>query len=223
MDFIFMLTLNDATVADALDLVEVARPLRLKHIGFKDVGVEAAVLRRLVASIRAIGASPWMEVVSTTREDELKSIATAVALGVDAVMGGTHVDDALRLLDGSPLAYLPFPGRPRGHPTELDGAALEVEAHCREFVARGCAGCDLLAYRATEADPLALVAAARRGLGGGKLVVAGSVNRAERVRALAAAGVDAFTIGTAAIDGSYAPGAGGLAAQLEAVLGDCRG
>lgn len=217
-----MLTRNDATVPNALELVELVRPLQLKHLGFKDVGVEAAVLERLVAAIRAAGASPWMEVVATTREDELKSIATARALGVDAVMGGVHVEDALRLLDGSPLAYLPFPGRPRGRPTELDGSAEEVEAHCRDFVARGCAGCDLLAYRATEADPLALVAAARRGLGDRRLVVAGSVNRGDRVRALAAAGADAFTIGSAAIEGSYAPGGGGLAAQLRAALADCR-
>ncbi len=40
MNFIFMLTRNDATVENALDLVEVARPLGLKHIGFKDVGAE---------------------------------------------------------------------------------------------------------------------------------------------------------------------------------------
>jgi hypothetical protein len=52
-------------------------------------------------------------------------------------------------------------------------------------------------------------------------VVAGSVNSAERVKAIRAAGADAFTIGTAAIEGSYAPGVGPLLAQLHAVLGDC--
>jgi imidazole glycerol phosphate synthase subunit HisF len=53
-------------------------------------------------------------------------------------------------------------------------------------------------------------------------VVAGSVNTPERIRAVAEAGADAFTIGTAAIDGSYAPGAGGLAAQLAAIFRDCQ-
>jgi hypothetical protein len=86
----------------------------------------------------------------------------------------------------------------------------------------GCAGVDILAYRATEAEPLDLVAACRRGwLGKGAVVVAGSVNSAERVSAIRAAGADAFTIGTAAIDATYAPGAGPLAAQLQAVLADC--
>ena len=38
MDFVFMLTRDDATVGNALDLVEIARVLGLKHVGFKDVG-----------------------------------------------------------------------------------------------------------------------------------------------------------------------------------------
>ena len=58
-------------------------------------------------------------------------------------------------------------------------------------------------------------------VGSGKIVVAGSINSAERIAAIRAAGADAFTIGTAAIDASYAPGAGPLEAQLSAVLADC--
>ena len=130
-------------------------------------------------------------------------------------MGGVHVDEALKLLAGSAIRYLPFAGAPSGHPTRLGGAAPEVEAQCRTFAAKGCAGVDILAYRAIEADPLDLVAACRRGfVDSGVVVVAGSVNSPERVAAVRAAGADAFTIGTAAIDASYAPGAGPLAAQL---------
>ncbi len=60
-----MLTRNDATVENALDVVEIARPLGLKHIGFKDVGADSGLLRRLTAAIREAGASPWMEIVAT--------------------------------------------------------------------------------------------------------------------------------------------------------------
>jgi hypothetical protein len=222
MDFVFMLTRNDATVENALDLVEIARPLGVKHIGFKDVGADAPLLRSLTAAIRAAGASPWMEVVSTTREAELRSIALGRDLGVDLLMGGVHVEEGLRILKGSATRYLPFAGKPSGHPTRLGGKAAEVEAQCRTFARQGCAGVDILAYRATEAEPLDLVAACRRGLSeNGAVVVAGSVNSAERIGAIRAAGADAFTIGTAAIDASYAPGAGPLAAQLKAVLADC--
>jgi len=223
MDFVFMLTRNDATVGNALDLVEVARPVGLRHIGFKDVGAEPSLLIRLTAAIRQAGASVWMEVVSTSREDELRSIALGRELGVDWLMGGVHAEEALRILAGSATRYLPFAGRPRGHPTRLGGTAVEVEAHCRAFALKGCAGVDILAYRATEAEPIDLIAACRRGFAGaGAVVAAGSINSAERIAAIRAAGADAFTIGTAAIDASYAPGAGPLEAQLRAVLADCR-
>jgi hypothetical protein len=222
MDFVFMLTRNDATVGNALDLVETARELGLRHIGFKDAGADAPMLRRLTQAIRAAGASPWMEVVATTREAELRAVALGRDLGVDLLMGGVHVEEALRILDGGATRYLPFAGKPSGHPTRLGGSAAEVEAQCRAFAAMGCAGVDILAYRATEAEPLDLVAACRRGfLDQGAVVVAGSVNSAERVAAVRAAGADAFTIGTAAIEASYAPGVGPLAAQLRAVLADC--
>ncbi len=223
VDFVFMLTRNDATVENALDLIEIARSLGLPHIGFKDIGAEASMLQSVTSAIRAAGASPWMEVVATTREAELRSIALGRDLGVEMLMGGVHVEDGLRILAGSATRYLPFAGAPTGHPTRLGGSAPEVEAQCRAFSAKGCAGVDILAYRATEAEPLDLIAACRRGFdGNGVVVVAGSVNSAERVAAIRAAGADAFTIGTAAIDGAYAPGAGPLTAQLKAVLQDCR-
>jgi hypothetical protein len=222
MDFVFMLTRDDATVGNALDLVEIARALGLKHIGFKDVGAEAPTLRRLTSAIREAGASAWMEVVATTRDDELRSIALGRDLGVDWLMGGVHAEEALKILAGSATRYLPFAGRPSGHPTRLGGSAAEVEAHCQAFAALGCAGVDILAYRATEAEPIDLIAACRRGFAGaGRVVAAGSINSAERIAAIRAAGADAFTIGTAAIEASYAPGAGPLEAQLRAVLADC--
>ena len=222
MDFIFMLTRDDATVANALDLVGAVQPLALKHIGFKDVGAEPETLRRLTAAIRESGASVWMEIVSTSREEELRSIALGRDLGVDFLMGGVGADEGVRILEGSATRYLPFAGKPAGHPTKLGGAADEVEAHCRAFMDLGCAGVDILAYRATDAEPLDLVAACRRGFGDkGKVVVAGSIDCAERVAAVRAAGADAFTIGTAAINCAYAPGAGPIESQLRAVLRDC--
>jgi hypothetical protein len=221
MDFVFMLTRADQTVGDCLRVIEEIRPVGLHHIGFKDVGVAPAVLRELVAAIRAQHATSYMEVVSTTAEACLQSARVARDLGVDRLLGGTQVDEVLAILAGSQTTYHPFPGKPSGHPTKLGGTAADVEADCRRFAAKGCAGVDLLAYRATEADPIELVRAARRGTPG-YLLVAGSVANAAQIRALADAGADAFTIGSAAFDGSFAPLLGSLRSQLEAVLAACR-
>jgi hypothetical protein len=217
MDFVFMLTRADQTVPDCLRVLEEIRPVGLMHIGFKDVGVPPETLRALVAGIRAQGATTYMEVVSTSDEAALNSARVAREIGVERLLGGTQVDEILAILAGSATTYHPFPGKPVGHPTKLGGTASDVEADCRRFAAKGCAGVDLLAYRATDADPIELVRAARRGTPG-NLLVAGSVATRAQIRALRGAGADAFTIGSAAFDGSFAPTMGSLRSQLEAIV-----
>jgi len=217
-----MLTRQDRTIADCLNLFELVRPLGLKHVGFKDVGVPPSTLAALNAAIRASGATSYMEVVSTTAETCLNSARVAVELGVDCLMGGTDVAAVQEIVQGSAIRFFPFPGFPRGHPTKLAGTPEDVEAHCYAFAAKGCAGADLLAYRATEADPLALIRAAKKGLGRKPLIVAGSIASKAQVKAIAEAGADAFTIGSAVFDGSYAPNMGSIASQLAEVQADCQ-
>jgi hypothetical protein len=221
MDFIFMLTRGDKTVEDCLEVLEEIAPLGLGHIGFKDVGVETRTLHALTDRIRALGAISYMEVVSETQEACLRSAAVARELGIDRLLGGTDVKAITDILEGTRTAYYPFPGFPSGHPTRLGGKSGDVTQHCEAFRAAGCAGADLLAFRATEADPLDLVRAARKGLGDGYLIVAGSITSRERIKAVADAGADAFTIGTAVFDGSYNPRKGSILSQLGTVIADC--
>ena len=216
-----MLTRQDRTITDCLALFEMIQPLGLKHVGFKDVGVARATLESLNAAIQSSGAVSYMEVVSTTAETALASARVAAEIGVDCLLGGTDVSAVQEMLHGSSMRFFPFPGFPRGHPTKLAGTAADVEAHCSAFAAKGCAGADLLAYRATEADPLALIRAAKKGLGEKRLIVAGSIGSAAQIRAIAEAGADAFTIGSAVLDGSYAPHLGSTLSQLAAVQADC--
>jgi hypothetical protein len=222
VDFIFMLTRQDRTIADCLELFELIRPLKLGHVGFKDIGVTPETLSKLAGAIRDSGATVYMEVVSTTPEACLNSARIATELKVDRLLGGTDVAGVQAITKGTKTAYLPFPGFPRGHPTKLAGQPKDVEAHCRDFREKGCEGADLLAYRATEAEPLELVRAARRGIGKGHLVVAGSVSTRAQIQALAEAGADAFTIGSAVFDGSYAPDKGSILSQLGAIQADCK-
>jgi hypothetical protein len=221
MDFIFMLTRDDRTVEDALEVLAAIRPLGLRHIGFKDIGVAPGVLRTLNHDIKAQGAISYLEVVGATPEACLRSVRVGLEIGVDRLLGGTDIDAALEILEGSGIGYYPFPGFPRGHPTVLGGGPDDVAAHCEAFVAKGCAGVDLLAYRASDAKPLDLVRAARRALGDRTLIVAGSVDQPERIAALAEAGADAFTIGSAVFNGSFSPRKGALLSQLRDVVAAC--
>ena len=220
MDFIFMLTRDDQTVEDCLAVLDAVGDVGLTHLGFKDVGADPRTLGLLAEGIRRAGAVSYLEVVSTTREACLRSARVAIEIGVDRLLGGTDVEPILDILAGSRVAYYPFPGRPDGHPTRLGGTPETVAADCRRFARLGCAGVDLLAYRATEADPLDLVRAARAATPG-HVIVAGSVDSPARIRALREAGADALTIGSAAFDGSFSPRKGLLRSQLLDILDAC--
>jgi len=210
-----MLTVGDRTIPDCLAVAETILPLGLKHIGFKDIGVPFATLEALHARLKSSGAITYLEVVSTSTETAVASAKAAAKLGVDKLLGGA---DAGPILAAAPaVACYPFCGRPEGHPTKLGGSPESVAEDCRRLEAMGSKGVDLLAYRATEADPIDLVRAARKALKG-ELIVAGSIDSAKRIKAVRDAGADAFTIGTAAIAGTFAKNRSGLTAQLEAIL-----
>ncbi|MFA6449850.1 MAG: hypothetical protein WCX65_10295 [bacterium] len=221
MDFIFMLTRQDMTIGDCLDVFDLIVPTGVTHIGCKDVGVDIETLRELIRRIKAAGCTSYLEVVSTTPEACLNSARIAVDIGVERLLGGTDAANILKAIEGSGVKYYPFPGRPEGHPTKLGGTPESVAADCARFEKLGCAGVDLLAYRAFEADPLDLVRAAR-GAMKGYLACAGSVDSPERIQALAAAGADAFTIGSAIFDGSFSKRKGSILSQIKDVLAACK-
>ena len=212
-----MLTRSDETIADCLETWNAIDGIGLRHAGFKDIGVDTATLTELNKRMQSSGVTTYLEVVSTSTEACLRSARAAVDVGVNRLMGGTQVAEMLAILDGHEIEYLPFPGLPVGHPTRLGGDPGLVERQCKEFDRQGCGGADLLAYRATDADPIELVRAARRGTDG-YLVVAGSVSTTAQIDALRSAGADAFTIGSAVFDGSFSPRNGYLVSQLRAVM-----
>ncbi len=218
--FIFMLTRNDRTVPEAAQHLETALSLGVRHIGFKDVGLPVAQLKGLNQTIKAKGATSYLEVVSLDRRSEEASARAAVDIGVDILLGGTRVDVVLPILQGSGLKYFPFPGRITGHPSVLQGSLEEIVASARELAAYpGVHGLDLLAYRSPLPDTPGLIAAVCNAAGK-PVIVAGSIADRYRIGAVHAAGAAGFTIGTAALDGEYPAREQGLEAQLAAILRD---
>ena len=133
IDFIFMLTRQDQTVMDCLETFDRVRSIGVRHVGFKDVGVSLATLKALNHAIKNSGATSYMEVVSETPEDCIRSAHNAVEIGVDRLLGGAEVVPTVEVLAGTDIQYLPFPGRPEGHPTRLGGSPEDIEQDCRRF------------------------------------------------------------------------------------------
>ncbi len=217
INFIFMLTHADRTLENALDYVDDLGDSGLHYIGFKDVGATPERQRALARAARDAGFETMLEVVSTTREDEVKSVRAALAAGVDWILGGTQPDAVLPLLAGAPVKYCPFPGRVLGHPSVLEGTIEEIAASARELTSReGVYGLDLLAYRHASADIEQLTRAVVDA-SSGPVIAAGSVVRDDQIRTLSEAGAWGFTIGSAIVEGLF-PGAPDVKAQVRHVL-----
>lgn len=216
-DFIFMLTRADSTIADAEARLPEALAAGVRHVGFKDVGLPAPALRRLADAIRRAGATVYLEVVSLDAASETASARMAVDLGVDVLMGGVRPDAVTPILAGSAIRYYPYPGEVVGHPCILAGTVeATVESARRLLATPGVHGLDLLAYR-FAGDAEGLMRAVCQAAAGRPVVIAGSLDRAERLAAVVSAGASAFTVGTAALEGVF-PCPAHLADQLAYIL-----
>jgi hypothetical protein len=214
-EFIFMLTRDDVTLPDARDVYASIKDSGVTHVGCKDVGLPQDELKAFMADIRANGHTSYLEVVAETDEQTLESARVAAAVRPDYCIGGTLIAEIQQILAGTGVKFMPYVGKIVGHPCLLRGTIDEIVADTKAAAARGVDGINLLAYR-YDGDVDALVEAVV-GATDLPVICAGSVDSAERIRALAGRGVWAFTIGTAALDGVLVPG-GDLDAQLKLAL-----
>jgi hypothetical protein len=226
IEFVFMLTHHDQTVDQPLDVLAQVSDCGLRYVGFKDIGAEVGVLSDVCAAAHGYGMQVMLEVVSTSREDELRSVAAACDIGVDWLLGGTHPAEGLGLLADVPAGrrprYCPFPGTVVGHPSILLGDIEEIAASGRQMTAMdGVYGLDLLAYRHPSADVGELTRAVVRAAAG-PVIAAGSVASTEQIRVLDDAGAWGFTIGGAIFEGLL-PGGPSVAGQVTAVLAAAAG
>jgi hypothetical protein len=216
--FVFMLTHGDRTVGDAAEIVPTLADTGLRYIGFKDVGADAARQRELTSLAHDAGFEVMLEVVSTSKEDELASLRAAAEAGVDWVLGGTHAADGAGMLpDG--VRYCPFPGRVVDHPSVLLGTIDEIGADAARITALDhVTGLDLLAYRHPTADPVALIHEVVR-RSSGPVIVAGSIASIDRALTVSETGAWGYTIGSAVFDGLL-PGAPSIPEQVRRVLAE---
>ncbi|WP_105439335.1 4-hydroxythreonine-4-phosphate dehydrogenase [Neorhizobium sp. T25_13] len=211
--FIFMLTNQDRTVADAAERVKDVLGAGITHVGFKDIGLPFDELVDLASAIRAAGATLYLEVVSLDEESERQSARAALELGVDVLMGGTRPNVVLPLIASRNIRYYPFPGKIEGHPSKLEGTIDTIVESARQLSAiDGVSGLDLLAYR-FDGDVEALMTRVCEAVEK-PVVVAGSIDSRERMAAVVRSGAAGFTIGTAAFNGAFS-GSSNLQFEIE--------
>jgi len=202
-ELIVMLTYNDKTVENALELFNRMKDTPVTHWGFKDVGLPPAEMKKVVDSMNAAGKTTYLEVVSLTEAEGLAGAKLAAECGFHILMGTVFFDSINDYLKDKPVKYYPFPGHVHSHPSILDGTIDEIVQHARDMEAKGVDGLDLLTYRYTGDAPKLLREVVKAT--GVPLVSAGSIDSFDRIAEVRDTGAWGFTIGTAFFEKKFIP------------------
>ena len=202
-EFILMLTYNDQTVENALELFRECKETPVTHWGFKDVGLPALKMKELVQEMKQADKTTFLEVVSLSEQEGLAGAKLAVEAGFDILMGTVFFHSILEDLKDKPIKYYPFPGHVYDHPSILDGEIDEIVEHAQFLESRGVHGLDLLSYRFVGDGPalLSAVVTATRV----PIVSAGSIDSYKRLTEVWDSGAWGFTIGSALFDKKFVP------------------
>ena len=89
---IIMLTHNDKTVPNAIEIFEENKDLPIQNWGFKDVGMEPEKMKVLCTKMREAGKTSFLEVVSYSEEECMRGAKLAVECGFDYLLGTLYYD-----------------------------------------------------------------------------------------------------------------------------------
>lgn len=213
---IIMLTHNDKTVPNAIELFEENKDLPIQYWGFKDVGMAPDKMKLLCTKMREAGKISFLEVVSYTEEECMRGAEIAVECGFDYLLGTLYYESVAEYIKKQGLKYCPFAGKVSGSPSILEGTLEEMLAQEAEFAKNGVFGTDLLGYRYTEGDPNILSAEyikyAKR-----PVVLAGSIGSEERIKLVKDMNPWTFTMGSALFTENFV-GGGSFRENLEYVV-----
>jgi len=193
-ELVVMLTHNDKTVENALEVFEGAKDAPAKFWGFKEVGLPPDKMKELVGNMKAAGKTTFLEVVAYTEQECLEGAKLGVQCGFDCLFGTLYFDSVHDCAKAAGMKYFPFVGKITGRPSILEGTIEGIIAEANRLVdEKGIEGFDLLGYRFTG-DAVKLNSEFVKNVKA-QVCLAGSVSSFQRLDEVKAAGAWAFTIG----------------------------
>ena len=149
---VVMLTHNDMTVSNAIEVFEESKATPATFWGFKEKGIPKAEMKDLVRRMKDAGKTVFLEVVEYTEEACLEGAKIGLECGFDILMGTMYFPSVLALVKNEPIKYMPFVGEIYDRPSILGGTIEGMIAEAKRLIAEGVDGFDLLGYRYTG-DP----------------------------------------------------------------------
>ena len=198
---VVMLTHNDRTVPDAVEIFEQAQDAPAKFWGFKEEGLPLPKMKELVRKIKEAGKTAFLEVVAYTEAECLDGAKIGAECGFDILMGTLYFDSVRDLAKNAGLKYMPFVGEITGRPSILQGTAEGMVKEAKAYLEKGADGFDLLAYRFTG-DPEKLAAEFVKSVPA-PVCIAGSIQSYARLDKMKEIAPWSFTIGGAFFENKF--------------------
>lgn len=200
-ELIVMLTHNDKTVEDAIEVFEAAKDTPVKYWGFKEIGLPKDKMKKLVDMMKSAGKTTFLEVVEYTEEECIAGAKIGIECGFDILMGTMYFDSVRDLAKEAGMKYMPFVGEIHGRPSILGGTIDGMIDEANGLIKKGVDGFDLLAYRFTG-DPEELAARFVDEVDV-PVCLAGSIKSFERLDKMKEIAPWTFTIGSAFFDKKF--------------------
>jgi 2,4-dienoyl-CoA reductase-like NADH-dependent reductase (Old Yellow Enzyme family) len=200
-ELIVMLTHNDKTVADAIEVFEASKDTPAEYWGFKEVGLEQDKMKKLVEMMKQAGKTTFLEVVEYTEDECIAGAKIGVECGFDILMGTMYFDSVRDIAKQAGMKYMPFVGEITGRPSILGGTIDGMIEEANSLIEKGIDGIDLLAYRFTG-DPEELAARFVEEVDL-PVCLAGSIKSFERLDKMKEIAPWTYTIGSAFFDKKF--------------------
>ena len=199
---IVMLTLNDQTVEDAIDVFEECKDLPIDDWGFKNVGISLEERIRLAQLMKEAGKNTYIEDVLNEEKDMLEMAKFAAENGINNICG-RYYDSVNKYIKDKNIKYFVSSTMSFGCPVMLRGSVDEIVKQLKSYEQKGVEGFCIGAYR-HESSPEELIQGMVRELNG-KIMIAGSIDSKERMTYVNDAGCFGFTMGSAIFNSKYLP------------------
>ena len=217
-----MLTRNDITVPNALDVVKKNCHASAEYWGFKDVGVTFEQGEALIREMQAAGKHVAIEPLTRDEETANKWADIAIKYHIDAFLGRFFKSVSKKLNDAGILYFPPF-GR-RDENERLFGTIEELKAEAMEILDQGSSGIRISAFRWLEGDPEVLTMALKELFDEKKVpfMMTGSINDFEKLDFVKKVQPWGITVGGALFDdGKF--GGGTVAERVDRIDSYCNG
>ena len=148
-ELIVMLTYNDRTVENAVEIFDQCKNSMAKFWGFKEEGIPLEQMKELYAHMKECGKTTVLEVVAYTEEECMRGAEMAVECGCDILMGTLFFDSINNFCKENGLKYMPYVGKVTERPSILEGTVEGMIEEANRYLEKGVYGFDLLGYRYT--------------------------------------------------------------------------